>query len=437
MQYTSEQVLSLSPNTGNATRGKKLANTAKWPLLGANENGIWGEAKGGGSKPYLAAIDFNGPAFKCSCPSREFPCKHGIGLFLLYVNEIDAFTELAMPPWVDEWINKRTEKDATKKTIEKAPVDEEKLAESKAKRMQKRLDNMHAGLSSLENWLEDIIAQGFGSIDQSNQSMWTDKAKEMTNAQCPGLGNRLQNVPGILRRENWVENLLIELAGINALIQAFKQKEQLPALLKQDVLTQLGVNTSKEDLQDLESIADQWVILSSTTRSDNDLSERKIWLYGHQSKRYALLLDFSYGGRQFDYNLPNGKTIEADLTYYPSTFPQRALINKEIKATSDEFNLVYHKSFDEVALKFSQAKSINPFVREIPFLIKKIDLLLEKDKVIMRDEENNSQFITIEEEKLLVLLSITGGQPFGVFGSYQQAGITVESILFDSKIISL
>ena len=247
MQYTSEQVLSLSPNSGNATRGKKLANTAKWPLLGTNENGIWGEAKGSGAKPYLTAIDFNGPAFKCSCPSREFPCKHGVGLFLLFVNEVEAFTEVNMPSWVEEWIATRSSKEETKKKIEKAPVDKEKQAESKAKRSAKRMQNMTAGLTSLQAWLEDILTQGFGSLDLNNRSFWVDKGKELTNAQCPGLGNRLQNIPSLLGRANWVENLLIEMGELNVLIQAFKHLEELPELLKKDVLTQLGVNTAKDE----------------------------------------------------------------------------------------------------------------------------------------------------------------------------------------------
>jgi len=31
------------------------------------------------------------PAFKCSCPSRKFPCKHGLGLLLLYASDQAAF----------------------------------------------------------------------------------------------------------------------------------------------------------------------------------------------------------------------------------------------------------------------------------------------------------------------------------------------------------
>ena len=30
-------------------------------------------------------IDSTGPAYKCSCPSRKFPCKHALGLLFLIV----------------------------------------------------------------------------------------------------------------------------------------------------------------------------------------------------------------------------------------------------------------------------------------------------------------------------------------------------------------
>nr|WP_279163542.1 SWIM zinc finger family protein [Rhodococcus erythropolis] len=27
-------------------------------------------------------VDLRGPAYKCSCPSRKFPCKHALGLLV-------------------------------------------------------------------------------------------------------------------------------------------------------------------------------------------------------------------------------------------------------------------------------------------------------------------------------------------------------------------
>ena len=89
--WTAEQVLALSPDAGSAKRGRSLAHTAKWPLLGKSTRAIWGECQGSGKKPYRTVIDLDvdlgGPAFRCSCPSRKFPCKPAIALFLLYTEQ--------------------------------------------------------------------------------------------------------------------------------------------------------------------------------------------------------------------------------------------------------------------------------------------------------------------------------------------------------------
>jgi hypothetical protein len=45
----------------------------------------------------------------------EFPCKHGIGLMFLYVQQPGLFNiEDQLPPHVAEWLGKREEKEVAK-----------------------------------------------------------------------------------------------------------------------------------------------------------------------------------------------------------------------------------------------------------------------------------------------------------------------------------
>lgn len=106
--WTSEQVLALSPNDGLTKRGKSLAVGSKWPALSRPARAIWGECQGSGKTPYRTAIDLSEPAFRCSCPSRKFPCKHALGLFLL-LSEGANFSQTPPPDWVAEWLEKRSQ----------------------------------------------------------------------------------------------------------------------------------------------------------------------------------------------------------------------------------------------------------------------------------------------------------------------------------------
>ena len=80
MNLTMEQITALAPDAASVKAGRGLVNSAKWPTLGQSANALWGECQGSGSKPYQVSVDLGGPAFKCTCPSRKFPCKHGLGL---------------------------------------------------------------------------------------------------------------------------------------------------------------------------------------------------------------------------------------------------------------------------------------------------------------------------------------------------------------------
>lgn len=132
MQFTKEQVLALAPDESSQKAGKGLAEGSKWVTIGVSDTALWGECKGSGSKPYQTQVALGNIAFKCSCPSRKFPCKHGLGLLLLYAGQPGIFTRSPMPAWVQEWISKRADREEQKAESKGTPVDE--AAQEKGKR---------------------------------------------------------------------------------------------------------------------------------------------------------------------------------------------------------------------------------------------------------------------------------------------------------------
>ena len=138
MTLNVEQVIALAPDDASVKAARGLVAPSKWPLLGANDAAAWGECQGSGSKPYQTQVDFSGPAFKCSCPSRKFPCKHGLALLLLRAEHAARFTGTEPPAWVAEWLATRNEKAQKKETQQTeraaAPVDLQAQARRDAQR---------------------------------------------------------------------------------------------------------------------------------------------------------------------------------------------------------------------------------------------------------------------------------------------------------------
>src|SRR5919109_328264 len=107
MNFSPEQIIALAPDAPSAKAGRGLATLSKWPSRGCDERAVWGECQGSGKEPYRTQIDLAELAFRCTCPSRKFPCKHSLGLFLLFANQPAAFVKSVPPPWVVEWLGKR------------------------------------------------------------------------------------------------------------------------------------------------------------------------------------------------------------------------------------------------------------------------------------------------------------------------------------------
>src|SRR5215472_18662690 len=103
LDWTTDQILKLSPDAASAKAAQGLLNLKNWSRLGTDGRAAWGLCQGSGSKPYQAQIDLPEPAFKCSCPSRKFPCKHGLALLLLLAEQPKEFREASPPDWVMKW----------------------------------------------------------------------------------------------------------------------------------------------------------------------------------------------------------------------------------------------------------------------------------------------------------------------------------------------
>ena len=323
---STESVLALAPDDASAKAARGLVAPAKWPMLGADEAAVWGECQGSGSKPYQAQVDLSGPSFRCSCPSRKFPCKHGLALMLLRVQDAGRFVA-PRPAWVDEWLASRVEK-AQKKEVREAqkaaapPPDPLTVA----KREAQRWGRMEAAAQDLERWLADQLARGLGGIE--NTQDWQTMAARMVDAQAPGLGQRLLDVAEIIRQgHDWPERCLHRLGLLQLACEGLQRRASLPAALQADLRTVAGWPLDKDDVAaHADVMEDRWTVLGVMhDERDAKLIERRVWLHGQRSGERLWLLDHSFGGRGFEQAWLSGTSVDASLHRFPGAARLRAL----------------------------------------------------------------------------------------------------------------
>lgn len=329
MQLSMEGVVALAPDEASAKAARGLTSASKWPLLGASEAAAWGECQGSGSKPYQTQVDFNGPAFRCSCPSRKFPCKHGLALLMMRAQDASLFKAADAPAWVSEWLASRSEKAQKQEERQRdkataAPADPQAVARREAQRWKRMAE---AGVE-LQRWLADQVARGLGALNEETLKTWPTMAARMVDAQAPGLGYRIREAALDVGREPRApERLLRRLGLLQLLCDALERREQLLAEEQADLRSALGWPHDRADVLSMAPrVQDRWTVLGiAIEERDDKLSERRVWLHGEQSGRRACLLDHAFGGRGFEQSWLPGTSVSGALAFFPGASAQRAL----------------------------------------------------------------------------------------------------------------
>ncbi|MCP3755422.1 SWIM zinc finger family protein [Streptomyces sp. TBY4] len=330
VRWTAEQVLALAPDDASRKAGARLGGAGPWSQTGGSASGaVWGLCKGSGSKPYRTVVDLSGPAYKCSCPSRKFPCKHALGLLLLRAAEglgtpagTPAGDQAEAPDWAAEWLTARAEKAARPAAGgpgRAVPAD----AEAARKRAERRAARISAGVTELEQRLADLVRDGLAGQERAGYAAWEETAARMVDAQAPGLAARVRELGTIPScGTGWPARMLEEAALLHLLDRAWLGVSGLPEPLAATVRSRLGLQPRTEG----EAVRDRWLVLAQydTASPDGRLITRRTWLRGLTGGRPALVLDFGPPGRPPGLALPVGLVLEAEARFRPGSAGLRA-----------------------------------------------------------------------------------------------------------------
>ncbi|MFJ5922002.1 SWIM zinc finger family protein [Kitasatospora sp. NPDC092948] len=419
-RWSTEHVLSLAPDPASQKAAGKLSGPAPWSGAGTGQGALWGLCKGSGSTPYRTAVELGTPAYKCSCPSRKFPCKHALGLLLLWAAGPNAVTAAAEPPdWVSEWLNGRSQAAA-----DKAAKQQEKAAdadpEAARKRAAKRSARVAAGALDLRLRLADGIRRGLA--DPLPAGAWDEVAARMVDAQAPGLAGRVRALADTPQ-----DALLEEYAMLHLLAGAYGRIDTLPEALAATVRTRVGFTTDTAELLAGPTVRDRWQVLGSRDTADERLTTRRVWLRGAKTGRDALLLAFGRPGQAPDLALPTGRLLEADLAFHPGARPLRAVLgtrygSPEPAPAAAPAGL----SPAEALAAYGTAVADDPWLDSWPAVLTDVVPVLTPDGWQLTDGRHTLPVRrgALADAALWRLAAVSAGHPVTLFGECGHAGFT-------------
>ena len=445
MNYSPEQIIALAPDAASAKAGRSLATGSKWQNVGQDERALWGECQGSGAKPYQTVIDLNEPAFKCSCPSRKFPCKHALGLFLLVANQPETGkTVTTAPDWAAEWLAKRDQQaqrrsEAAKKAEQES--DEATLARrasQKAKRSLDREAKVVAGLKELELWLRDLLRHGLAAAQTRSFDYWEQMSARLIDAQAPGVARRVRDLSRVTHSgDGWIEQLLAQVSSLFLLLKAFERIKTLPAATQADVRSAIGWTYKEEELPEENVVSDEWLVLGQRTAGDEALRVRRTWLWGQRCGKGALVLDFAAPGQHLALDFLPGTRTEADLIFYPSNYPQRAVLKKRANTTRSLNEISGYSTSDHLLMTYAEVLARNPWLEAIPAPLQTVVPVRRNEQWFARDSNGRLLSLRIDSMSGWKLIAVSGGYPITIFGEWNGRSLLPISAWADGRHVEL
>ncbi len=440
MSWTPDQVRSFAPDPATAKRGQGLASERNWRMLTGNTRAIWGECKSSSVSYYRTQVDLNGPAFKCNCPSRKFPCKHAIALLLIFVSRSEAFhIQEEMPPWVSEWIASRAGREVATADPAKEVERLQKNAESRQKNRDKRVLQMLEGVGDLETWLLDLVRQGLAATEQLEYTYWQEIAARMVDHKMGAVGLKVRSL-ALLQGggTDWPEQMLSELAELYLLSQGLKQLDRLPEPLQEQVLQVAGRNVQQKTLLEQTGLSDTWIVMGQLTGVNIDNGTfRRTWLWGAKTERWALLLEYDYRDIGFPQEWPIGQSFAAEVVYFPGSFPLRVVVKKNEYSLERVALRKGAPTIDTFLADYAQAIAANPWILDYPAHLENVIPVYEQGQLYIVDEQRKSLPVVSRDQMRWKILASSGGHPIAIFGEWTGRRLVPLAMVVKGRLVGL
>ncbi|OYO02050.1 SWIM zinc finger family protein [Enemella evansiae] len=425
-RWTVDRVVAAAPDSAAEVAGRKLANPGPWQHVGSQGAVLWGECRGSARTPYRVVVDTEGPRYRCSCPSRKFPCKHALGLLFLWAEE--------RLPDDDEGAPQAYAKDflaGGRVAAEPVEKDPEEVRRAAAERAAARDDRVAAGLLELQQWLADQVRGGLARLVGRPQEFELLAAR-MVDAQAPGVARWIRSLAYIpASGGDWPERLLREFGLLWLLAEAMRNRERLDPAELTMLRGHLGYPVASAEVLAGAPVRDAWVVFGlHDTDDDERVQTRRVWLVGQRSGRFALVLFFSVNGAPYEMSIAPGMLLEADLHFQDTALPLRAQIgqrhgNPEPRVAGWPLHAPGIAGLRE---GYAAALAIDPWLRLWPTAVRGRLGRTGEDFVLV-DEDGEAIRVTGPESLLWKALLVTAGQPADWLGEWDGAGFNPLSVL--------
>lgn len=430
-RWTASQVTEVAPDAASLAAGRKLAVPGPWRETGCNDVLVWGQCQGSGKTPYQVSVDLTGPAYRCSCPSRKFPCKHALALLMLWSEgAMDESGQVAA--FAEEWASQRAERSTTSAgaETERAPD-----PAARAKRLEQRLARMDAGVDDFRLWLADLVRAGLAAARAQPYSYWDTAAARLVDAQLPALAERVRDEASqVHARPDWSQHLLAELGRWWTITCAWQRRELLDPDELADLRVAVGWAQSSDEVRDADVRPGPWTVLGAHRTDDGRLQQQRTWLAGDDGEVVAVL-DFAGYGQALAVPQLSGARLQVDVSRYPGSVPRRALFRDPPVGAETATALPGRTSLAEVRAAAAAGLARTPWRDRQPAALADVRIVGEGDRWHVSDATGSVPLLP--GAPVWMMLALGGGRAMDVFGELESGGLRPLSVWLDDRVVGV
>ena len=436
MDLSEDFIIHYAGNPNTVSNGRALSGKGVFLLHETEDGGLlFGTCKGSGSSIYSCSVDFSDPAkptSRCTCPSRQNPCKHAVALLFHKLNG-DNFT---IEPLPDDVAMKREKKSAreAKSAAGPAPAIMTKAkAIAAAKKCRVQLD----GIAMAEKILSNIIRVGLHSMDRDNFNLYASQVKELGNYYIGGVqssfqallnealeGQLSQSFTNSVEQTNYIYSLLKRgKQYTESKLSDFEAFPETPGaaldlMLHSAIEEQLGYAWKLTELRDKGLYVHDARLLqlsydSYVDRANKQLVDEGVWMILNTG---AIVYTYNYRPYKALKNINPDDSFfmvmeTEDLYIYPGAKNPRVRWEKESmsEACPDDFNKVISYARSDFAQVIKEVKSqiISPLADKHPiFALRSNGLFHSGEANVLYIADASGSRITLRLEKFGYLLDL-------------------------------
>jgi hypothetical protein len=287
----------------NAAKGVAKSKLIK-RHISADDSLIFGESSGSGKSNYSCSMDLLSDTARCSCPSRQIPCKHVLGLLYAYAENKNSFTIAEIPEDIAkkrERTEKRLEQKENPPAVKK-PVSDEKRAKIAAKRINVQLE----GLDNAEKLLNELVKLGFVAINGSAVKEYRERVKELGNYYINGVLIRFNElIDAIVIAQNNATD-----KHLKAAVLLYQLISQGRSFLNEKLKNPLEIRTDTDMEEQLGFVWKTEMLISAGLKLENSEFAELYYFRDYDTARKEWVAESSF------INLKDG-VIYRRVNYYP------------------------------------------------------------------------------------------------------------------------